>query len=420
MAFLEELTFTGTLGDLSAYRMRGSDKIILRRKGGASKKKIKTSPQFAVPRLNMMEFGGCSAMGKQVRHMLIPVRRLADHNISGPINKLLKVVQKQDTVSPLGQRSVLLSRHPSLLEGFSLNDHNPFDSMIRGSLTWSLDRETRSARIEIPALLREINFFPQNKHSLFCITVALGIVPDFTFNAARKRYEPPAWYDSSFGARAASTPWYSALEGSPDTTLEVALNNVPADESYSLMLSIGICFGSLYPGGLIEQVKRVGAAKVLALKGGNDPGSRVPHPKGTVSSETVTPSADTKTSSSLSLQDQNNTLERSVPVANVDAPGNVSYAYTYTLRTGDPVEPASARGHTYTIPLSSQVASINFQSPEQFFFSGEDPRQPIRVPVAAATDENAMVPLFFFRDTYEPNLNFSAFCKTLFAFHLRQ
>ena len=42
MAILKgPIKYTGNLDDLSAYTMRGTDKIILRRKGGASALQIK-------------------------------------------------------------------------------------------------------------------------------------------------------------------------------------------------------------------------------------------------------------------------------------------------------------------------------------------------------------------------------------------
>jgi hypothetical protein len=47
MAILKNLTeFTGSLGNISAYRRKDSDKVILRMKGGATKKKIKTAKSF--------------------------------------------------------------------------------------------------------------------------------------------------------------------------------------------------------------------------------------------------------------------------------------------------------------------------------------------------------------------------------------
>lgn len=57
MATLEGgIEFTGSVGMLSAYRMKGSDKIILRKKGGPKKKQVLTSQKFKRTRENMAEF----------------------------------------------------------------------------------------------------------------------------------------------------------------------------------------------------------------------------------------------------------------------------------------------------------------------------------------------------------------------------
>jgi hypothetical protein len=267
MAFLEELKITGSLGDLSFYHMQGVDKIVVRRKGGASKDHIRHSPAFATPRLYMSEFGGCSKMGKEVRFMLHPMKAMADYNFSGFINKALKAVQKLDGTSDLGRRAITLSKYPSLLTGFSLNKYTTFDSVVRTPVTYAIEREKRSAQVNIPRLLRDINFFPNNRHTRFRMVVCLGIVPDFTFNPVKGKYEPPAWYDSRYDAETVYSPWYAALKGSPEATLNIAADQVPPDESYSLMLTVGVQFGSPMEDDVVAPVKRAGAAKILGIAG---------------------------------------------------------------------------------------------------------------------------------------------------------
>jgi hypothetical protein len=268
MAFLHDLKITGSLGNLSFYKMRGVDGIVVRQKGGAPKEYVKNSPTFKLPRLYMSEFGGCSKMGKEVRFMMHPVRKLSDYNFSGFINKALKTVQKQDGAGELGQRSIMLSRYPTILAGFQLNKNTTFDSVVRTPLTYTVDRKTLSARVNLPALLRDINFHPNNKHTRFCIDVSLGIVPDFTFDSKEGAYKPPAWYTSMFSPKSVSSPWYPALKGSKATSLELSLTGqVPGDEGYSLMLTVGVRYGSPMEEDVVVEVKRAGAAKVVAIAG---------------------------------------------------------------------------------------------------------------------------------------------------------
>src|SRR5688572_10360908 len=92
-----ELQFIGSLDNLSAYKMRGSDKIILRKKGGPSKKQIKHSPKFDLTRRNNKEFGGRVKAAAHIKRILYPMLFIADYNIIGPLNALLKPIQNMDT-----------------------------------------------------------------------------------------------------------------------------------------------------------------------------------------------------------------------------------------------------------------------------------------------------------------------------------
>ncbi len=61
------ILFTGSMDNFSAYTMQGYDGIILRKKGGASKEKIKTGRNFYLTRKHNAEFGASSQAGKSIR-----------------------------------------------------------------------------------------------------------------------------------------------------------------------------------------------------------------------------------------------------------------------------------------------------------------------------------------------------------------
>src|SRR6266566_4571611 len=134
--------FTGPVGNISVYNMRGVDDPVVRTKGGASKEDIETKAVFERTRQLNAEFGGRAKGSKWVMNMLWPQKQLADYNIAGPINSLLRSIQALDTESKPGQRHVVLSKKPRLLEGFSLNKKNTFDSTVRYPLSWQIDRDT--------------------------------------------------------------------------------------------------------------------------------------------------------------------------------------------------------------------------------------------------------------------------------------
>jgi hypothetical protein len=124
------LRFTGSLHNISAYKRRDMDTIIIRSKGGPSKKMIKSHPSFELTRKNNKEFGGRSTASKWIRRVLHPLKPPSDYNISGPLNSTLKPIQQMDTVSELGKRNIGLSKNPCLPEGFQLNRRNPFESVL--------------------------------------------------------------------------------------------------------------------------------------------------------------------------------------------------------------------------------------------------------------------------------------------------
>lgn len=181
----------------------------------------------------------------------------------------MQLVQKQDTLNPKGARGIALSKYPDVLRGFPLNKTNLFDVIVRTTLEWSLDRASRTARVNIPALMRDVNFVPQDDHALFRVEISLGMAPDFIYNHDQKEYQPPKWYgtNNGTGTLKAITPWYASKQGCPSSTLEIALDRIPEDEAYTLILAIGIRFGALYGDSIVKEVKYAGAAKILGAAG---------------------------------------------------------------------------------------------------------------------------------------------------------
>ncbi len=57
------MQMTGSIQGVSFYTRRGSDKVIMRTKGGATKKQMAKSPKFEGVRKQQKEFGGSSRFG---------------------------------------------------------------------------------------------------------------------------------------------------------------------------------------------------------------------------------------------------------------------------------------------------------------------------------------------------------------------
>lgn len=263
MAFLDDIKFTGRLGDLTAYKMKGTNKIVLRRRGGPKKEDLNHSPTFALNRLHRREFGATATLSKHLRFMLGNHQAVSNYNISATLNSVLKHVKRQDTVGELGKRALRLSSVPTLLNGFSLNEHITFDTILHTGVEWSLSRETYSAAIQVPELIRQYNFFPRNQQPYFTITAALGAVPDIVYNETRGAYGPPEWFDGMYVPVQVSSPWYPAQQGSPAATLSLDIKTIPPDDQFTLILSIGVRFAAIYENNKVQLLESMGAAKIL-------------------------------------------------------------------------------------------------------------------------------------------------------------
>lgn len=254
-----ELQFIGSLQNLSAYKMRGSDKIILRKKGGPTKKQIQRSPKFELTRRNNMEFGGRSKAAAHIKRILRPLLFLADYNITGPLNALLKPIQKMDPKSEWGKRNVLVSKNPRLLEGFTLNRRNLLESIVSAPFSYSIQKQ--QVTVEIPALLPGINFRVPGDFAWYRITAVAGLIPDLFYTEHGYITNDKKEYFPEF----TDTGWLPV--NTPAPAGKLIIQGLPAikPDSCSMMIAVGIAFGAMQKGE-IERVKYIGGGKVIGME----------------------------------------------------------------------------------------------------------------------------------------------------------
>ena len=216
---------TGNLKNFSFYTRKGSDGIIVRTKGGATKEKIKRDPAFAGLRKANKEFGGCSKMGKQIRMAFYGLEHVAEYNLSSALSKLAKDIQKTDSLHPVGERDIRFSAYRFLLKGFDFSRTTRFASLLRVPLSYNLVRQKQEAVLQIPAFACSFGLNMQDTraaYSYFRITAALGIVTDMTLNPQNQQYEPV--HDKlGQGYLTRSTEWYSTAGSVPEQELRLSL-----------------------------------------------------------------------------------------------------------------------------------------------------------------------------------------------------
>ncbi|HEX6426482.1 MAG TPA: hypothetical protein VF008_02305 [Niastella sp.] len=267
--FSPPFSYTGTVSNISVYKVRGSDTPIVRTKGGPTKRQIETKPAFATTRKNNMEFGGRAKITGQLLYALRPLKYLSDYNIAGPLNSLFIPIQELDTEHEKGQRNIILSKNPGLLQGFNLNRRTPFDTFVANQLAYTLSKETLTASITFPALIPDVNFFVPEYYPWYKFIIIVGTVEDMFYN--------PKGYQSHNGKEMYSavldeSDWLTVHAGAPAVTKQYTqlqnayggVSKLAKLKSYSMLLAVGIAFGTMQKG-KIEMVKYVGGAKILGM-----------------------------------------------------------------------------------------------------------------------------------------------------------
>jgi hypothetical protein len=256
------LSFTGSISNISAYTMRGHDKVILRTKGGASKKHIQTLPAFESTRNLNNEWKVVVLAAGRIRRGLNGLKPLAGYNISGPLNALVKKIQVSDLVNPKGKRSILFSRQPDFISSFNYNKQNMFDTQIRQPLSINIDKSTGVADIEIPLLQPSVNFFPHPLYAYFRIVLSMTAISDYIFNETSSKYvavrAPLPTYKPIF------SEWAPSNIPQPSASFHYNPTNefLPGPDMI-LVLGVGIQYGMPGFDGSIQPVPYVGAARII-------------------------------------------------------------------------------------------------------------------------------------------------------------
>jgi hypothetical protein len=253
--------FSGRWAGLSVYSIRGVKDQVARQPYGPSAKDITTKDCYAVTRCINSEFRGQTAASKMLRRNFQPLAPVRDHPMSGPVTSLLKSFLALDTESAFGKRNIYLSRGSRLLQGINLSQQYSFDAALRGGVEYTISRKNLSAIVSIPALQPRINFTPPGMQPYFRLVATLGLAPDVFWTP--DEYILAVGYEQLFPA-VAQSEWNPTAVGSDAQTLELRLPTAPPNDSFALVLTVGILMGTIGRSGHLEPAKYAGCAKVLA------------------------------------------------------------------------------------------------------------------------------------------------------------
>jgi hypothetical protein len=252
--------FKGKWAGISVYELKGVG-TVGRQGWGPSAKAIATKPEYDITRRNNQEFKACSKASKYFRRTLHPLEWARDHRLSHKVTSRMYDFLPLDGESEFGKRQVFLSSSPRLLEGINLSERYPFDTVVRGGLSYELYRQTLSASIDLPALKAGVSFIPTGKQPYFKVVAALGVAPDLLWQGEGYGFDPS--YEG-FRPVQVENDWTPTAKGSDAESLQLQLPYTPPDDAFALVLTLGILMGTIGRRGGVEAVKYAGCAKVLA------------------------------------------------------------------------------------------------------------------------------------------------------------
>ena len=185
------LKYTGTIGDVRHFKIKGQEGYFAGMVGGATAEQIKNAPEFARTRENMSEFGACAKAGKSVRTGLSQLmKQMADSQATGRLTAVMKKINLEDQTEARGYRKIEITTQRSYLRGFEFDKNTSFSGIFNAPYSVTHIAARSAGSLIVPA------FNPANLVNApagathFRLLIALSVVSDFEYNAITNAYEP--------------------------------------------------------------------------------------------------------------------------------------------------------------------------------------------------------------------------------------
>jgi len=257
----------GSMANVTMYKMHGSDKVIVRTKGGITKDQILTKPQFEKLRLNNSEWSGCTRMGSNIRKSFLLMNHLEDYPVTGALNAICKEIQKLNTAGTYGRGAIRLSQHKNMISGFSLSNKQVLESVLRVPFETSLNRITGEARIEIPEVDTDMYLYNFRNLPYYRIVANLSGVCDLIIPPNEATYEAPYYGYCDRKLRSFESEWMPTLgvQTARSILLKYPLIENPIPEEVTLLLCLGVEFGKVGVANIPCGVKYAGTGKIVRV-----------------------------------------------------------------------------------------------------------------------------------------------------------
>jgi hypothetical protein len=261
------LQLSGNLKNVSFYTRRGNDQVIARTKGGATKEKIATSSSYKELRQHQNEWKGCAKFGSVTRYAFGGLHRLADYNLTPVLMGMAKNLMKLEPETETGQRKIQLSQHKQVLDGFNFNRKNLFTSELHVSVTGQIDRENLLGTVTIPRINAANDLVNNQRLPYFRLITVIGTVADMYYDSTEKTYFPTIL--KLHGVTSVLTgSWYPSKTIVPEQTMTAQMTpaqQAMLNDTITVVLSVGVEYGTVGNTGETVEVKYAGCGKVLAV-----------------------------------------------------------------------------------------------------------------------------------------------------------
>jgi hypothetical protein len=178
----------GTLQGMTFFKSK--DGLLIRKKGGVNKKRIKNDPAFQRTRENGSEFGHSAKMAQLVRKSVANLLSLAkDYRVSSRMVQAMTQIKNFDLTSVRGERKVWIgfgsTEAKQSIRGFDFNASSPFNSVFRGQY----DLDPNSGKVTISEFNPSKNLSLPQGATHASLSVAVSSV-DFEFDNYGSTYSP--------------------------------------------------------------------------------------------------------------------------------------------------------------------------------------------------------------------------------------
>jgi len=238
------LKYSGNLGGISHYKMKGVKGDLAKVANGPSKEQIATDPKFKRTRENNAEFGVSAKVGKSMRVSLASViKNFADPQVAGRITKMFKAINLEG-VGDRGKRPIDISLNKEKLVGFEFDKITSFSTIFTAPFSFAENVDRNESTLSIPSFvpLDYINAPAGATH--FRILNGISVLSDVRWDNATKNFEVVepelntvnvleySNYLPLESPLAGTTTVVATLPGSPTMTADVSAANVIGIEFY--------------------------------------------------------------------------------------------------------------------------------------------------------------------------------------------